>query len=71
MNLTPSTKRILSFSEQQVLQLISEGCSIEEIPVVLLLSPYTLETIEHNISKKLNTYYITEAVQKARVMNLI
>jgi len=71
MNLTSSSERILSFSELQVLQLISGGCSLEEISVVLLLSQYTVEALKHSISKKLDTYSIVEAVQKARVMNLI
>ena len=71
MNLTSSSERILSFSEQQVLQLISGGCSLEEISVVLLLSQYTVEALKRSISKKLDTYSIVEAVQKARVMNLI
>jgi DNA-binding NarL/FixJ family response regulator len=71
MNLTSSTERILSFSEQQVLRLISEGCSPEEISVVLLLSQYTIEALKHSISKKLDTYSLVDAMQKARVMNLI
>ena len=71
MHLTPSPERILSFSEQEVLRLISEGCSIEEISVVLLFSQYTIEVLKQSISKKLDALYITEAVQKARVMNLI
>jgi len=71
MNLTSSTERILSFSEQQVLRLISEGCSPEEISIALLLSQYTIEALKHSISKKLDTYSLVDAMQKARVMNLI
>jgi len=71
MNLTPSSEQVLSFSEQEVLRLISEGCSPEEISVVLLFSQYTVEALKHSISEKLDTLYITEAVHKARLMNLI
>ena len=71
MKLSSSTERILSFSEQLVLQLISEGCSIEEISVMLMLSQDIIEILKENINKKLDTHNTAEAVYKARLMNLI
>ena len=71
MKLSSSTERILSFSEQLVLQLISEGCSIEEISVMLMLSQDTIEILKENINKKLGTHNVAESVHKARLMNLI
>ena len=71
MKLSSSTERILSFSEQLVLQLISEGCSIEEISVMLMLSQDTIEILKQNISKKLDVRIVAEAVRKARLMHLI
>jgi DNA-binding NarL/FixJ family response regulator len=71
MKLSSSTERILSLSEQLVLQLISEGCSIDEISVMLMLSQDTIEILKQNINKKLGTHDMAEAIPKARSMNLI
>jgi DNA-binding NarL/FixJ family response regulator len=71
MKLMPSPERVLSYNEQQVLQLMCQGCSMEEISTVLLISQHTMEALKSSISKKLDTQYLAEAARKARVMNLI
>jgi|RhiMethySRZTD1v2_1073278.scaffolds.fasta_scaffold3837129_1 DNA-binding NarL/FixJ family response regulator len=71
MNLTPSTEKKLTWSEQQVLQLISRGCSIEEISAVLMFSSDIIEALKQNISRKLDMPNAVEAVHVARAMNLM
>jgi len=71
MNLTPSTEKILTWSELEVLQLISRGCSIEEISAALMFSRDTIRVLQQNISRKLNIRYTAEAVGKAKAMNLM
>ena len=71
MNFSSPTERILSFSEQQVIQLFSQGYSTEEISIVLLFPTDTIEILKQNISKKLDVHIIAEAVRKARLMHLI
>ena len=71
MNLTPSTEKMLTWSEQQVLQLISHGCSVEEISAVLMFSSDIIEALKQNISRKLDIPNAAEAVYVARVMNLM
>ena len=71
MNFSSPTERILSFSEQQVVQLFSQGYSIDEISIVLLLPTDTIEILKQNISKKLDVRIVAEAVYKARLMHLI
>lgn len=62
---------ILSRRELEVLQLMAEGCSNQEIADQLFVSVHTVKTHTTNIYEKLQVKRRTQAVVKAREFNLI
>ena len=61
----------LSNREVEVLQLIAEGCTNQEIGQKLVLSLYTVKSHARNIYGKLGVKNRTEAVAKARSLGLL
>ena len=66
MNLSISSpENVLSFREFYILQLISEGCSTNDISIVLNVTSNIVEAHTKKIKEKLGTRYIREAIVKA------
>jgi len=61
----------LSERELEVLQLIAEGLSNQEIATRLFLSLHTIKTHTRNIYSKLNAHNRTEAVARARTVGIL
>jgi LuxR family maltose regulon positive regulatory protein len=61
----------LSNRELEVLSLIAEGCTNQEIAQELYLSLYTIKSHARNIYSKLGVKNRTEAVAKARLFGLL
>jgi len=61
----------LSDRELQVLRLIAEGLSNQEIATQLVVAPSTIKTHINNIYGKLATQSRTQAVARAREWNLL
>jgi LuxR family maltose regulon positive regulatory protein len=61
----------LSRRELEVLQLIAEGCTNQEIAQELVLSLYTVKSHARNIYSKLGVKNRTEAVARARLLGLL
>jgi LuxR family maltose regulon positive regulatory protein len=61
----------LSDRELEVLQLIAEGLTNKEIAARLYLSPGTVKVHAHNIYSKLDVSGRTQAVAKARSLNIL
>ena len=61
----------MSQREMEVLNLIVEGCSNQEIADRLFLSLSTIKTHTSNLFSKLNVSRRTQAVQKAFDLNLV
>jgi LuxR family maltose regulon positive regulatory protein len=61
----------LSDRELDVLHLIAEGLSNREIGLRLYLSPNTIKRHANNIYEKLGVHSRTEAVAKARILNIL
>jgi len=61
----------LSERELEVLQLIAEGLSNQEIATRLFLSLHTVKTHTRNIYSKLNAHNRTEAVARARTVGIL
>ena len=61
----------LSDRELEVLHLIAEGLSNREIGLRLYLSPNTIKRHNNNIYEKLGVHSRTEAVAKARILNIL
>jgi LuxR family maltose regulon positive regulatory protein len=61
----------LSNRELEVLHLIAEGLSNREIGLRLYLSPNTIKRHANNIYEKLGVHSRTEAVAKARILNIL
>ncbi len=55
----------LTERQREVLQLIAEGLTTEEIAEKLVISPYTVQTHRHNIMRKLNLHSRTELIKYA------
>jgi LuxR family maltose regulon positive regulatory protein len=70
---TPTSELIepLSERELEVLQLIAEGLSNQEIATRLFLSLHTIKTHTRNIYSKLNAHNRTEAVARARAVGIL
>lgn len=66
-----AARRGLSNRELQVLALMSQGMSNQEIADKLFVSANTIKTHSRNLFEKLNVARRTQAVQKARDLNLI
>lgn len=69
--LSGSDSGLLSMREKEVLQLISEGKTSEDIARQLFLSVNTIDTHRKNIISKLNARNITDAVRMALQKGLI
>lgn len=61
----------ISRREHEVLELMAQGCSNQEIADKLFLSLNTVKTHTSNLFVKLDVTRRTQAVQKARAWNLI
>jgi LuxR family maltose regulon positive regulatory protein len=61
----------LSDRELEVLQLIAEGLTNKEIAARLYLSPGTVKVHAHNIYGKLGVNGRTQAVAKARSLDIL
>lgn len=61
---------VLSKREVEVLQLISEGCSNQEIATRLFLSLHTIKAHTRNIYDKLDVNSRTQAVARASRLGL-
>ncbi len=61
----------LSARELEVLQLMAEGLSNQEIAGCLFLSLNTIKTHSSNIFEKLDVRRRTQAIEKARRLNII
>jgi LuxR family maltose regulon positive regulatory protein len=55
----------------ELLHLIAEGLSNREIGLRLYLSPNTIKRHANNIYEKLGVHSRTEAVAKARILNIL
>ena len=66
-----ATQRGLSKRELEVLLLMSQGLSNQEIADKLFVSANTVKTHTRNLFEKLDVARRTQAVQKARDLNLI
>jgi LuxR family maltose regulon positive regulatory protein len=62
---------LLSEREIEVLQLIAEGLTNQEIATKLFLSPHTIKVHTRNIYSKLDTHNRTESVSKARLLGFL
>ncbi len=60
----------ISERELQVLQLMAQGLSNQEIANQLFVSLHTVKTHSSNLYSKLNVKRRTQAIQKARAMSL-
>ena len=67
----PGTKGTLTRREVEVLYLIAEGASNRAIAKRLVISEGTVKSHVHRILSKLNASSRTEAVARARVLNII
>lgn len=61
----------ISQREQEVLELVAEGCSNQEIADRLFISVTTVKSHLTNIYAKLEVSRRTQAVQKARALQLV
>jgi NarL family two-component system response regulator LiaR len=61
----------ISSRELEVLQLMAEGLSNQEIAARLFISPNTIKTHSANIFEKLDVRRRTQAIVKARKLNII
>ena len=61
----------LSEREIEILQLIAEGLTNQEIATKLFLSLHTVKTHARNIYSKLNAHNRTEAVARARAVGIL
>jgi LuxR family transcriptional regulator, maltose regulon positive regulatory protein len=66
---TPSV--ILSEREQEVLQLVAVGYSTRQIADRLVISPGTVKTHLNHVYEKLNAHSRTQALARARELNLL
>ena len=64
-------RRGLSKRELEVLQLMSEGLSNQEIADRLFVSGNTIKTHSRNLFEKLDVVRRTQAIQKGKELNLI
>jgi len=71
LNQKEITRLGLSVRELEVLQLMAEGLSNQEIAARLFLSLNTIKTHSSNIFEKLDVRRRTQAVEKARRLNII
>jgi len=55
----------LTERQQEVLQLIADGYTTQEIAEKLVISPYTVQTHRHNIMRKLGLHSRTELIKYA------
>jgi len=62
---------LLSSREQEVLHLLADGLSNQDIAETLFVSPYTAKVHVRNIFAKLDTSNRTQAVAKARSLGLL
>lgn len=70
-SVSKATEGNLSQREMQILRLVSEGCSNKELSRKLFVSENTVETHLRRIYSKLGSKNRTQAVSKAREMNII
>ena len=61
----------LSKRELEVLSLMAEGCSNQEIAARLFVSLSTVKTHNQNLFEKLDVKRRTQAIEKGRRLNLI
>ncbi len=64
-------KRILTYREKEVVQLIAKGFTVDEIANKLFLSRYTIETHKKNIFLKLQVKNVAELVNKAMYLGFL
>ncbi len=62
---------VLTRRENEILQLLQEGCSGPQIAQQLNLSPYTIETHRKNLMQKLGTSTTQQLLNKARGLKLL
>lgn len=67
----PVTAHPLTQREWEVLQLMAQGLSNQEIAAALFVSLNTVKTHTSNIFSKLDVQRRTQAVQKAKVMGIL
>ncbi len=61
----------ISKREYEILQKISEGLSNKEIGQALFVSEHTVKTHASNLFQKLNVKRRTQAIQKAKSLNIL
>ena len=66
-----SAEELLSEREREVLQLIAEGLSNQELAARLFLSPHTIKVHTRNIYGKLGVSSRTQAVARARTLGIL
>ena len=66
-----SAEELLSECEREVLQLIAEGLSNQELAARLFLSPHTIKVHTRNIYGKLGVSSRTQAVARARTLGIL
>jgi LuxR family maltose regulon positive regulatory protein len=67
----PPSEEALSEREREVLQLIAEGLSNQQLAARLYLSPHTIKVHTRNIYGKLGVTSRTQAVAKARALGIL
>jgi LuxR family maltose regulon positive regulatory protein len=66
-----SQNEVLSERELEIIRLIAEGCSNQEIASVLVLAVGTVKVHVHNLFRKLGVQSRTQAVSRARELRLL
>ena len=69
--ITPASTSPLSEREHAVLELIAEGRSISEIAATLVISVHTARTHVKNIYTKLDAHNRVQAIDRARILQLL
>jgi len=67
----PASEEALSEREREVLRLIAEGLSNQQLAARLYLSPHTIKVHTRNIYGKLGVTSRTQAVAKARALGIL
>jgi ATP/maltotriose-dependent transcriptional regulator MalT len=67
----PPSEEALSEREREVLRLIAEGLSNQQLAARLYLSPHTIKVHTRNIYGKLGVTSRTQAVAKARALGIL
>jgi LuxR family transcriptional regulator, maltose regulon positive regulatory protein len=67
----PPSEEPLSEREREVLRLIAEGLSNQQLAARLYLSPHTIKVHTRNIYGKLDVTSRTQAVAKARALGIL